>query len=247
MEKWRREGERIDDLQYGRMHILQKPGAFCFGTDAVLLADFAQARIGERIVDFGTGTGILPLLIASRAEKTTFDALEIQADMANMAARSVRMNGLEGRIRVHCADLREAAMLLGYEQADLLVCNPPYGRAGAGLINPKDSKAIARHEEACTLEEILRSAAQVLRNGGRMCLIFPAPRMLELADCARSVRLQPKRLRLVYARADKPPKLLLMECIKNGRPMLHMLPPLLLGEMDGGPTQELERIYRIAR
>ncbi len=247
MEEWRREGERIDDLQYGQMHILQKPGAFCFGTDAVLLADFAQARAGERIVDFGTGTGILPLLIASRAERTTFDALEIQADMADMAARSVRMNGLEGRIRVHRADLREAAALLGYERADLLVCNPPYGRAGAGLVNPQGTKAIARHEEACTLAEIVRSAAQVLRNGGRMCMIFPAPRMLELADCARGARLEPKRLRFVHARADKPPKLLLMECVKNGRPMLHMLPPLLLCEMDGRKTQELARIYRMVR
>lgn len=247
MEKWRKAGERIDDLQFGRMHILQKPGAFCFGTDAVLLADFAAARVGEHVVDFGTGTGILPLLIASRAERTVFDALEIQADMAEMAARSVQMNALMERIRVHHADLRGAAELLGYECADLLVCNPPYGRAGAGLLNPEDTKALARHETACTLPEIAQSAAKVLRNGGRMCVIFPAPRMLELTDCMRAQRLEPKRMRLVYARADKAPKLLLLECIKNGRPMLHMLPPLLMSEMDGSPTAEVERIYRMAR
>ena len=140
MEEWAREGERIDDLQHDGLRILQRPGAFRFGTDAVLLADFAAARPGEHVVDFGTGTGILPLLIASRARGTTFDALEIQPDMADMAARSVAMNGLSDRIRVHCADLRDAASLLGHGRTDLLVCNPPYGKAGAGLVNPRQEK-----------------------------------------------------------------------------------------------------------
>lgn len=245
MEEWARKGERIDDLQHDGLRILQRPGAFRFGTDAVLLADFAAARPGEHVVDFGTGTGILPLLIASRARGTTFDALEIQPDMADMAARSVAMNGLSDRIRVHCADLRDAASLLGHGRTDLLVCNPPYGKAGAGLVNPRQAKALARHEAACTLDEIAQSAAQVLRSGGRMCVVFPVARMLELMDCARAHRLEPKRMRLVYARADKAPKLMLLECARNVRPLLRVEPPLLMEGEDGAPTAEVRRIYRM--
>ena len=129
-------GERIDDLQRGGLRIIQRENGFRFGTDAVLLADFAAAKRGERVCDMGTGTGVLPLLLSARAEGTTFDAFEVQPDVADMARRSVALNGLEERIRVHCADCREAGAVIGHETVQLVVTNPPYTAQGAGLVSP---------------------------------------------------------------------------------------------------------------
>ena len=246
MEEWAREGERIDDLQHDGLRILQRPGAFRFGTDAVLLADFAAARPGERVVDFGTGTGILPLLIASRARGTTFDALEIQPDMADMAARSVAMNGLSDRIRVHCADLRDAASLLGHGRTDLLVCNPPYGKRGGTLTNEAAPLLLARHETDCTIQDVTAACAAVLRTHGRLSMVFPAARLLELLDAMRQSRLEPKRIRLVCARVDRAPYLALVEAMKNAKPGLLWMPPLIVYRQDGIETDELRRIYHQA-
>lgn len=241
--EWQREDETLHDLQRGGLQILQKRRGFRFGTDAVLLADFTAARPGERIADFGTGTGILPLLIAARSERTRFEALEIQEDIAEMAQRSVRLNGLEERINVRCADVRDASAILGNESVDRVVCNPPYTRQQGGMESPIATRAISRHEQVCTLEEMIVSAARVIRNGGRLDVVFPAARMLEMMDAMRRVHLEPKRLRLVCGHAADAPKLALIEAIKNARPMLHVEPMLILYEPGGEPTQELRRIY----
>lgn len=239
-------GERLDDLQFEGLRIIQRPDAFRFGTDAVLLADFAAARPGDRVVDFGTGSGILPLLMAARQPNSTYDALEIQPDMADMAGRSVRLNGLEGRIRVHEMDLRESPRALGRQWANLVVCNPPYGRLGTALTNPQESKRIARHEGACTLEEVAEAAFQLLVTGGRIALIYPAPRALELMCALRACRLEPKRIRTVHAQAGREPKLILMDAVKDGGSMLHWQSPLILSEADGQPTPEWKRIYHVS-
>lgn len=236
-------GERLDDLQRGGLRILQKTGGFRFGTDAVLLADFAGVRGRDRVVDLGTGTGILPLLLAARAPSASFAAIEIQPEMADMAARSVALNGLAGRIDVLEADLREAPALLGYGRADLVVCNPPYGRQGATLTNPDPSRAVARHEIGCTLADVMESAARLLRNGGRLAMVFPAPRLLELLDAQRGARIEPKRVRLVHQSVNDPPKLALVEGVKQARPALHWLPPLILCDRQGEYTAEARRIY----
>lgn len=238
-----RPGERLDDLQRAGLRILQRQDGFRFGTDAVLLADFAAARRGERVCDMGTGTGVLPLLIAARSEETTFDAFEIQPEVADMAARSVRLNGLSDRIRVHNADCREAAARIGHEVCHLVVTNPPYTALGAGLVSPAQTRALSRSGGNCSLEEWMAACGRVLRNGGRLCCVFPAARLLQLCDAMRGARVEPKRLRLVAAHADSAPKLLLLEGIKGGRPGLHVLPMLLTHTPEGGFTQEMRRIY----
>lgn len=240
-----REDETLHDLQRGGLRILQKKTGFRFGTDAVLLADFACARPGERIADFGTGTGILPLLISARAERTTFEAIEIQEEIAEMAQRSVVLNGLEERIRVHCADVRDAMALLGNESVDRVVCNPPYTPQNGGMESPIKTRALSRHEQVCTLDEIIRSAGRVIKNGGKMDVVFPAPRMLEMMDAMRRVHLEPKRLRMVCGHADDAPRLVLIEAIKNARPMLRVEPMLIMYDENGAPTPELNRIYGI--
>ena len=238
-----REGERLDDLQRGGLRILQRADGFRFGTDAVLLADFAGAKKGEHIADVGTGTGVLALLLSARAENTTFDAFEIQPQVADMAARSVQINGLESRIRVHCMDCREAAAQVGHERCQLVVSNPPYTKCGAGLVSPQETRAISRSDSDCTLEEWVSACGRLLKNGGRLCCVFPAPRFLELCDAMRSARMEPKRVRFVAARADAAPKLVLVEGLKGGRPGLHMQPLLITHEANGEFTREMRRIY----
>lgn len=237
------EGERLDDLQRGGLRILQRAQGFRFGTDAVLLADFAGAKRGERVCDMGTGTGVLPLLLSARAEGTTFTAFEIQADVADMARRSVKLNGLESRIRIICADCRDAAGIVGHEGHDLLVTNPPYTAGGAGLVSPEATRAISRSDSDATLEEWMIACGKLLRNGGRLCCVFPAPRFLQLCDAMRAGRVEPKRVRFVCARASAAPKLVLLEGLKGGRPGLHMTPMLITHDEQGEYTQEMRRIY----
>lgn len=243
METWRRERERLDSLDRQGLYILQKPDGFCFGTDAVLLAYFAAARPRERVVDLGTGTGILPLLIGARMPSATFDAIEIQPEMAGMAARSMALNGYASRVAVHTMDWRDAPAHLGYGRFDLAVCNPPYGKQGATLRNPDEARATARHEGDCPLPEIIRVATALLRNGGRLAMVFPAPRLLELLDALRAEGIEPKRARLVQQRLTDAPKLALIEGMKQARPGLHLLPTLVLCEADGQYTAETRRIY----
>jgi len=236
-------GERIDDLQRGGLRIIQRESGFRFGTDAVLLADFCAAKRGERVCDMGTGTGVLPLLIAARSEQTTFDAFEVQEDVADMAARSVRLNGLQSRIHVHNADCREAARVIGYEVCHLVVTNPPYTAGGAGLVSPRKTRALSRCDSDCPLPDWMAACARVLRNGGRLCCVFPAPRFLQLCDAMRDARVEPKRVRFVAAHADAAPKLVLVEGLKGGRPGLHIGPLLVTHRADGGFTEEMRRIY----
>lgn len=242
METLLREGERIDDLQRGGLRIIQRADGFRFGTDAVLLADFCAAKPGERVCDMGAGTGAIALLVAARAVGTTFDAFEIQPDMADMAARSVRLNGLETRIRVHARDLREAWRVTGCEVCDLVTTNPPYTARGAGLVNPDGGLALARHAD-CGLEEWMAACARVLKNGGRLCAVFPAPRFLQLCDAMRAGGVEPKRVRFVAARPDAAPKLALVQGKKRGRPGLHVLPTLVTHEENGAFTAQMRRIY----
>lgn len=235
--------ERLDDLQRGGLRIIQRTDGFRFGTDAVLLADFARAKKGEHIADVGTGTGVLPLLLSARAADTTFDAFEIQQDVADMAARSVRLNGLESRIRIHHADCRDAAKLIGHERCHLVVTNPPYTAKEAGLVSPEETRALSRSDSDCTLADWMRACGRLLKNGGRLCCVFPAPRFLELCDAMRGARVEPKRVRFIVARESAAPKLVLLEGLKGGRPGLHFESMLITHDAQGGFTPEMRRIY----
>ncbi len=241
--QWVKPGERVDDLQFAGLTILQNPKMFCFGMDAVLLAEFCGVRPRDKAADLGTGTGILPLLMAGRAEHAVVHGFEIQKDMADMAQRSVAMNRLDHRIFIHQEDLRNAPRLVTPGSLDLVVSNPPYGKAGGALLNPKEELRLARHEGGTTLDEVIYAAKVLLNNGGRLAVVFPAPRMLELLDMMRLHKIEPKRLRMVHSRTDKAPHLVLAEGIKSARPMLHCLPPLIIYDEQGKPTPELDRIY----
>ena len=240
-----KQDERVDDLQRNGLHILQKPDAFRFGMDAVLLSAFVKLRPRERVADMGCGTGILPLLLSQSEPTSTFVGFEWIAEMADMAARSVAMNGLDARIAIHAVDFREAARVIGFESMDSVVCNPPYGKLGSSLPSLSEGKLLARHETDCALCELAAACAAVLKNSGRLWMVFPAPRMLELFDSLRACRLEPKRVRMVCAKLSKPPYLVLIEAVKNARPALHWLPTLVVYDENGAETDELRALYHL--
>ena len=237
------EGERVDDLQYRGMKIIQKTAAFRFGTDAVLLSDFAYVRKNDRVADLGTGTGAIALLIAAHHDSCLIDAVEIQNDMAEMAQRSVRMNALEHRIRVHAMDLREAGKALGYGKFDQVVCNPPYSKEGAALASVSENKRLSRHEGDTTIGEICKAASSLLKTGGRFSVVFPAQRAFEMMSEMQNSNLAPKRIRCVQGTKNHAPRLILIDSVKNGGAQLHWLPPLILKNEDGSETEEWFRIY----
>ena len=243
MDEILKSNERIDDLQYNGLKIIQHPDAFRFGMDAVLLADFVRLKPREQVADMGTGTGILPLLLSQKQESCTFNAFEIQPEMADMASRSIKLNELENRIKVFHADMRDAWKHVGREKMHAVVCNPPYGKRGGTLTNDAEGVLLARHETDCTIEDVTVSCSAVLRNSGRLSIVFPAQRMLELCDALRKSRLEPKRIRMVCAHADKPPYLVMVEAMKNAKPQLLWMPPLIVYHADGTETEEIKRIY----
>ncbi len=237
------EDEQLDDLQNNGLKILQKKNGFRFGMDAILLKSFTRLRPRDQVADMGTGTGILPILMSALCPTARFHAFEWQADMADMARRSTALNGLTGRITIYAEDMRNAVKIVGPESMDAVVCNPPYGKRGGTIPSRTDARLLACHETDCGLQEVCDAAAAILKNQGRLWLCFPAPRALELMDALRKCRLEPKRLRMVCAKASKPPYLLLVEAVKNAKPSLLWLPPLIVYHEDGTETEELLDIY----
>jgi len=240
-----RHGERIDDLMRNGLKLIQREDGFRFGTDSVLLADFAVYGRMERVADLGTGSGILPVLMADARPEAHFDAIELQQEAADRARRSVAMNGLEDRIQVHNMDMRLAPEALGHGAFTACVCNPPYGKRGSVLASERQDVRLARHEDELSIAEICLCAAQLLKNGGRFSVVFPAQRALELMKAMENARLAPKRVQLVESYAGKTPKLILMDAVKGGGSQLHWMPTLVLFENDGTPTAAYRKIYRM--
>lgn len=235
--------ERVDDLQFRALSIIQKRDAFRFGTDAVLLSDFALVRKRDLVADLGTGTGVVALLMAAHHEGIQVDALELQPEMAEMAARSVTMNDMDKRVRVHCMNMLDAPRTLGYNRYDGVVCNPPYSKAGAALLPKNENQRISRMETQITIEEICQTAFALLKSGGRFSVVFPAQRMLEMMNAMQKARLAPKRVRCVQGTIHHAPRLVLIDAVKQGGEQLHWLSPLIMYETDGSPSAEWKRIY----
>ncbi len=236
-------GERVDDLQHDGFRIIQSPEAFRFGTDSVLLADFAAPRRGETCVDMGCGTGAIALIMLAHRPEITVTGIEIQPEIADMAARSAALNGVEDKFRVLCADMREAHNQLGRGKFSLAVCNPPYFKAGGALLSAADKLRIARHEGDISPADIAASAARLIKNGGRFAVVYPAPRALEMMRAMEDAGIAPKRVRTIHGVEGRPPKHILIDGIKGASSGLHWLAPLVLRDARGEPTEEWHRIY----
>ncbi len=238
-----KENERLDELQRNGYRIIQNPKKFCFGMDAVLLSGFAKARAGDRVLDLGTGTGIIPILLEAKTEAAHLVGLEIQEESADMARRSVELNRLQDKIRIVQGDIKEAGTLFGAASFDVVTCNPPYMIGQHGLKNPETPKAIARHEILCTLEDVVSQAAKVLKPGGNFYLVHRPFRLAEIMVVLQKYRLEPKRMRLVYPFADKEPNMVLLEANRGGRPRMTVEKPLIIYGEKGVYMPEIYEIY----
>lgn len=238
-----KENERIDDLQRNGYRIIQDPERFCFGMDAVLLSGFAAVKDGARVLDLGTGTGIIPILLAAKTGAAHLTGLEIQADSADMAGRSVALNGLEEKIDIVTGDIKEAGRIFDAASFDVITCNPPYMIGRHGLKNPEDAKAIARHEILCTLEDVAEQTAKLLKPGGKFFLVHRPFRLAEIMVTLKKYKLEPKRMQLVYPFVDKEPNMVLLEAARGGRPRMTVEKPLIVYREPGVYMTEIYDIY----
>ncbi len=256
-----KDGERIDELQRNGYGIIQNTGAFCFGMDAVLLSGFASVRKAETVVDLCTGTGIIPILLEAKTDGRRFIGIEIQEEMAEMAGRSVLLNGLEDKVTILNRDLKELLEGQSFEavssgdardcaflqsllgKTDVVTVNPPYMKEMHGLQNPEDALAIARHEVRCTLEDVCGAAARLLRSGGRFYMVHRPQRLPEIITVLKDKRLEPKRLKLVHPYIDREANMVLIEAVRDGRPECRVEKPLIVYKEKDVYTDEIYDIY----
>lgn len=235
--------ERIDELQRNGYRIIQDPSRFCFGMDAVLLTGFAHARETDTLLDLGTGTGIIPLLMEAKYHCAHLTGLEIQAESADMAARSVELNGLTDKISIVTGDIKEADKIFASASFDCITCNPPYMIGQHGIVNPDAPKAIARHEVLCTLEDIVTQSAKLLKPKGRMFMVHRPFRLVEILTCMSKHGIEPKRMKLVYPFIDKEPNMVLIEGLRGGNSRITVEKPLIVYEKPGVYTPEIYDVY----
>ena len=235
--------ERVDELGRNGYRIIQNPDRFCFGMDAVLLSDFAKVKEGDKVLDFCTGTGIIPILMEAKTKAAHFTALEIQEDSAEMARRSVALNHLEEKIEIITGDVKEADKLFGAASFQAVTCNPPYMIGQHGLVNPDSPKAIARHEILCTLDDIIRQGARLLVPGGSFYMVHRPFRLVEILATFTKYKLEPKRMQLVYPFVDKEPNMVLIQATKGGKSRITVEKPLIVYEKPGVYTKDIMNLY----
>lgn len=238
-----KETERLDDLQLSGLRIIQDPERFCFGMDAVLLSGFVRAKAGDLLLDLGTGTGILPLLLSAKTQCSHLTGLEIQEDSADMARRSVAINRLEERISIVTGDIKEAGTIFAPASFDCVTCNPPYMIGRHGIINPDAPKAIARHELLCTFEDVAACAEKLLHTGGHFFLVHRPFRLAEIMVTLTAHKLEPKRMRMVHPFVDQEPNMVLIEAVRGGKPRMTVESPLIIFEEPGRYTKEIREKY----
>ena len=238
-----KENERIDELQRNGYKIIQSPEKFCFGMDAVLLSGFARARKGDVVLDMGTGTGIIPILMEAKTDAAHLTGLEVQEESADMARRSVSLNGLSDKIDIVTGDIKEADKLFKSASFDVITCNPPYMIGQHGIANPDAPKAIARHEVLCTLEDVIRQAAKLLKPGGNFFMVHRPFRLAEIITLMVQYKLEPKRMQLVYPYVDKEPNMVLIEGCRGGKSRMTVEKPLIVYQSPGVYMPEIYDIY----
>ncbi len=223
-------GERVDDLQIGGLELIQNPNGFCFGVDAVFLSDFVRVKPGETVLDLGTGNGIIPILLTAKTRGKKFTGLEIQEKTADMARRSVALNGLEEKVDIVTGDIKEAAELFKPAFFDVITTNPPYMLAEHGMRNPDSSKAIARHEVLCSLDDILRESMRLLQDKGRFYMVHRPFRLTEIMIKMNHYKIEPKRIQFIHPYINKEPVLVLIEGVRGARSRVTVEPPIVIYE-----------------
>lgn len=235
--------ERIDDLQRKGYRLIQSPGRFCFGMDAVLLSGFATVKKGGKMLDLGTGTGIIPILMEAKTSGSSFTGLEIQEESVDMARRSVALNNLEDKVKIVTGDIKEASDIFGKGGFDVVTSNPPYMIYQHGLVNTELPKTIARHEVLCSLEDVVSQAAALLKQGGHFYMVHRPFRLAEIFSMMTKYRLEPKRMQLVYPYIDKEPNMVLIDGMLGANSRITVEKPLIVYNKDGTYTDDIYDIY----
>ncbi len=237
------EHERIDDLERNGYRIIQRTDGFCFGMDAVLLSGFVRVGRGEQVLDLGTGTGIIPILLEAKTAGSQFIGLEIQEQVADMARRSVALNRLEKKVQIVTGDIKEADRTFPLASFDVVTSNPPYMNDAHGLKNPEEMKAISRHEVLCTLEDVVRSGARLVKPGGRFYLVHRPHRLIEIITMLTRYKLEPKRIKFVHPFADREANMVLIESVRGGRSMVKIEKPVIVFKEPGVYSDEIRDVY----
>lgn len=237
-----KDSERIDDLLINKLKIIQDENQFCFSVDAVLLAHFITLKKNAKVVDLGTGTGIIPLLLSARGFNDIV-GIELNVHTADMAKRSFELNKLSDKLKVLNIDLKEAIDYLKPNSFDIVTCNPPYWIVGQGKTNPNQNIAMARHEITVTLEEIIKTARRLLKYHGRFSMIHLPERLVEIITIMEKYKIEPKRLQIVQPFINKKPNLIMIEGIVGAKSGLDMLEPFVMYNEDNSYTDQLKKYY----
>lgn len=239
-----KENERIDDLEFKGLKIIQNKNGFCFGIDSVILSDFAKnVKPNSNIMDLGTGTGILPILLSAKTEAKKIWGIEIQEDVANMAKRSVLLNKLEEKIEIINENILNLESKFEKNSIDVIVTNPPYKKKGTGVINEKESKLIARHEITASLEDFIEISSKLLKDKGEIFMVHRPERLVDILYLMRNKKIEPKNIRFVYANKESEPKLILVRGVKNAKEFLKVEKNLYIYNEDGNYSDEILKIY----
>lgn len=242
-----KDDETIEDLQYNNLHILQKKHGFRFGMDPVLLSYFVIAKKNYNIVDIGTGSGIISILISQQAQNLKITAIELQSEIAEMANRSVELNNLSNIISLYNDSFENINKYVSNNSQDIVVSNPPYSKSQSAVVSSTKNKLLSRHEQEMSFDSLVKIAYKILKLNGKFVFCFPTTRLVEAISTLRENRMEPKRLRLVHSHIDKAPYIFLMEASKCGKPFLKVMPPLVCYTNGSNMTEELKKIYHIKK
>ena len=240
--------ERIDDLQFKDLKIIQNKQGFCFGIDAILLSDFAKGmKKANLVVDLCTGTGIVAILLAGKTEAKKIIGVEIQKPCADMARRSVELNKLENRVEILNEDLKKLKDVIPSASVDAVTVNPPYMKSGTGIVNDKNTMMVSKHEICCTLEDVIKEASRLLKFNGEFFMVHKSERLVDIFCTMRKYKIEPKRIRFIHPQLNKPSNLVLIEGLRSGNAFLKYEKPLFVYDANNEYTDEIYEIYNMKK
>lgn len=239
-----KENERIDDLEINNLKIIQNKNGFCFGMDSVLLSDFAKEINNSKVIDLGTGTGILPILLSAKTKNTKFVGVEIQQEVAEMANRSVYLNNLQNRIEIINDNIKNLKNKYSTCTFDAVISNPPYKKEGTGMKNVQENKLISRHEITANLEDFIEVSKYLLKDKGSLYLVHRPERLVDILYVLRKYKIEPKKIKMISPHINDEPNLVLIKAVKNAKPFLKIEKPLYIYDNNGTYTQQVLEIYQ---
>jgi len=239
-----KENERIDDLEFNNLKIIQNKDGFCFGIDSILLSDFAKdIKKNSKVLDLGTGSGIIATLLCEKTELKEIIGVEIQEEVAHMAQRSIILNKLENKFKVLNCDIKDLNEKIENNSIDAIVTNPPYKKLNTGKINENQKKLISRHEISANLDDFIKISKKLLKNNGSMYIVHKTERLEDILVKLRDNKLEPKLIRFIYSKINEDSKLVLIKAVKNAKPFLKVEKPLIIYNFNGKYTDEILEIY----